>query len=321
MTSSPSSSGRVLVVGSINVDLVVAVGRLPAPGETVLGDRLERHGGGKSANQAVAAARLGGSVELAGAVGNDDFGRAALAELRREGVGVAAVTLREAEHTGVALISVDADGENQITVASGANNAVDGPAAAAAVEAWAAQGGGVVLLGLEVPDGAVLAAAAAAARAEDVRVVLNPAPARQLSEELCGLGPILTPNAGEARALSGASDAEEAARLLVGRTGASVVVTVGAGGALLAEPSNDRARRVPAPSVDVVDTTGAGDTFNGAIVAALASGSDLEEAVGRAVAAAALSTRAAGARAGMPSRPDLEAFLQGPLAADGGTAR
>lgn len=306
---SRSASGRVLVVGSINVDLVVAVDRLPGPGETVLGARLERHGGGKSANPAVAAARLGGAVELAGAVGTDDFGRAALVELEREGIGVAAVALREADHTGVALISVDADGENQITVASGANNAVGAAAAGAAVEEWASRGGGVVLLGLEVPDSAVLAAAAAAASADDVRVVLNPAPARRLSDELCRLGPILTPNAGEARALSGAAAPDEAARLLSGRTGAPVIVTVGAAGALLAEPSADRARRFPAPSIDVVDTTGAGDTFNGAFVAALASGSEPGEAVGRAVAAAALSTRAAGARAAMPSRADLESFL------------
>lgn len=188
---------------------------------------------------------------------------------------------------------------------------MDGAAAGAAVDQWAAGGGGGVLLGLEVPNGAVLAAAAAASRADDVLVLLNPAPARALPDELCALGPILTPNTGEARALSGNTGAAEAAaHTLMARTGAPVIVTAGAEGALLAEPGDDRVQRLPAPSIDVVDTTGAGDTFNGALAAALAAGEALGDAVARAVAAAALSTRAAGARSGMPTGADLEAFLR-----------
>jgi ribokinase len=294
------SAGRVLVIGSVNVDLVVSVARLPAPGETVTGGRLARHGGGKSANQAVAAARLGAAVELVAAVGDDDLGAEALAELEREGVGVARVARSARTPTGVALIVVDDAGENQIAVASGANaelgrDAVE-PAPAAAAPA-------VVLLGLEVPDAAVRAGALAGAAA-GARLVLNPAPARPLEDAVLDLGPILTPNAAEARALTGAPDAEAAARALVERTGAPVVVTLGADGALVAEPGG-AAERIAALEVDVVDTTGAGDAFNGALAAELAAGAPLGGAARLAVTAAGLSCRAAGARAGMPRREDL----------------
>src|SRR3954451_1454570 len=149
----------LMVVGSINVDLVVTGERLPAPGQTVAGGRFSRHGGGKGANQAVAAARLGAAVGLAAAVGEDDFGRAALAELEAEGIDVRAVARRSSAATGVALIAVDAAGENQIAVASGANAELGAEAGAAVRDARPA----VVVLGHEVPDAAVMAGAAAAA--------------------------------------------------------------------------------------------------------------------------------------------------------------
>ena len=272
--------GSVVVVGSINADLVVTVDRLPAAGETVIGGRFARHGGGKGANQAVAAARAGARVRFVGAVGDDDFGAAALEELQSEGVDVSAVARLDDEPTGVALIAVDREGRNQIAVASGANARVDG----ARIGALAA--GDVCLLGFEVPDAAVAAGASAAAQA-GARIVLNPAPARALPEALHGGGAVLTPNAGEAEALGGA-------REIAARTGGPVIVTLGADGALLLDGGNETA--IPAPAVDVVDTTGAGDAFNGVLAAGLAAGLELEAAARRAVEAATASVRVAGAR-------------------------
>jgi len=288
---------RIIVVGSVNTDLVVVAERLPAPGETVSGGRFSRHGGGKGANSAVAAARLGASVTMVGAVGSDPFGDEALELLEREGIDTAAVA-REDAPTGVALINVDAAGENQIAVASGANAEVDPDAVERAVRS---AGPGVVLTNHEVP----LAARLAAARAAQGPVVLNPAPAAELPDELLALGPILTPNAGEAAELTGERDPEAAARALAARTGAPVVVTLGAQGVLVLD--GDAAERLPAPEVTPVDTTGAGDAFNGALAVALAEGRELRDAAAFAVAAAALSTRAEGAREGMPRRDEVRA--------------
>ena len=269
---------RVIVVGSINTDLVVVAERLPAPGETVSGGRFAQHGGGKGANAAVAAARLGAAVTMVGAVGGDAFGDEALALLRNEGVDTGRVARADAP-TGVALINVDAQGENQIAVASGANAEVE---PAAVERAVGAAGPGVVLTNHEVPLAARLAAARAA------------------------LGPILTPNAGEAAELTGKRDPEAAASALTARTGAPVIVTLGPQGALCARKVSDTFL-APAPTLTPVDTTGAGDAFNGALAVALAEGRDLRAAVAFAVAAAALSTRAEGAREGMPRRDEVDA--------------
>ena len=291
------SRPRVIVVGSVNTDLVVVTERLPAPGETVSGGRFSRHGGGKGANAAVAAARLGAHVTMVGAVGGDPFGDEALELLEREGVETGAVA-RVGAPTGVALINVDAAGENQIAVASGANAEVGADAVERAVRA---AGPGVVLTNHEIPAAARLAAA----RAAQGPVVLNPAPARELADELLALGPILTPNAGEAAELTGEQDPEAAAAALAERTRAPVVVTLGARGAHARNVSGTFL--APAPAVTPVDTTGAGDAFNGALAVALAEGRDLRDAVRFAVAAAALSTRAEGAREGMPRRDEVRA--------------
>jgi len=288
---------RVIVVGSINTDLVVVGEHLPAPGETVSGGRFSQHGGGKGANAAVAAARLGAHVSMVGAVGRDPFGDEALELLRGEGVDTGWVARADAP-TGVALITVDAAGENQIAVASGANAELGAEAVERAVRA---AGPGVVLTNHEIP----LEARLAAARAASGPVVLNPAPAREIPDELYALGPILTPNAGEAAELTGEQDPEAAARALAERTGAAVLVTLGAQGVLVLD--GDRAERAPAPQVTPIDTTGAGDTFNGALAVALAEGRELRDAVTFAVAAAALSTRAEGAREGMPRRGEVDA--------------
>jgi ribokinase len=286
----------VLVVGSVNVDLVVTAQALPGPGETVAGGTFKRHGGGKSANQAVAAARLGAAVRMVAAVGDDDLGEEAVGLLRAEGIDVSGIVRLAGIPTGVAVIVVDAAGENQIAVASGANAEL----AAGSVEHGLRDAvSGVVLLCLEVPDAPVLAAARAA-RAAGLALVLNPAPARPLPAELLELSPLLTPNRDEARALAGEDDAEAAARALARRTRAPVVVTLGAAGALVLD--GDMLERIPAPRVEAIDTTGAGDAFNGALACELAGGAALLDAVRAAVAIAAESTRAPGARAVIPPR-------------------
>jgi len=287
-------AARVVVVGSINVDLVVAAEHLPAAGETVAGGRFAQHGGGKSANQAVAAARLGAAVTLVGAVGSDAMGDEAVEALEAEGIDVAGIVRVDAP-TGVALIVVDAAGENQIAVASGANAALELPE-------LDLSGDGVVLLGHEV-SAEVVERAARAANAAGWPVVLNPAPARDLPDaELA----VLTPNASEAAQLTGEDDPEAAARALAEQTGAAVLITLGARGALLLEPGGEP-QLLPATKVDVVDTTGAGDTVNGALAAELAAGRSLADAARFALRAAALSTTAPGARGGMPRRDDVDA--------------
>jgi ribokinase len=293
---------RVVVVGSVNVDLVVSVGRLPRAGETVAGGTFARYGGGKGANQAVAAARLGAAVAIVGAVGADEMGEEALAELAGEGIDVDHVARLDGVPTGVAAIVVDEAGENQIAVASGANAALDAqtvePALAALLTGDPEPG--VVLLGNEVPEEAVAAGLRAAAAAGWL-AVLNPAPARASEGALGGV--VLTPNADEARALAGEDDVEAAARALAARTSAPVLVTLGGDGALLLDGHD--MQRLPAPPVEVVDTTGAGDTVNGALAAELAAGRPLADAVRFALAAAARSTTAAGARTAMPRRDEV----------------
>jgi ribokinase len=266
----------------------------------VTGATFARHPGGKGANQAVAAARAGARVAMVGAVGADDLGDEALRELAAEGIDVAAVARLDRVPTGVAAIVVDERGENLIAVASGANAELDATVVEPAVARLLAPGTrGVVLLAQEVPEEAVIAGIRTA-RAGGWRVVLNPAPARRLPDELEDV--VLTPNADEARELAGEQDVEAAARALAARTGAPVLVTLGADGALLLDGD---AERLPALAVEVVDTTGAGDAVNGALAAELAAGRPLRDAARFAMAAAALSTRAPGARAGMPRRDDV----------------
>ena len=296
----------VIVVGSINVDLIVGVGSLPAPGETVLGRRFFQQNGGKSANQAVAAARVGASVTMLGAVGDDDLGRSALAGLSAAGVDVERCRAIAGTHTGLALIVVDDAGENQIAVASGANALLDGAMIESATSSLAVAPGSVCLIGFEIGDEAVVTAAHWAAR-QGLRLVVNPAPARRLAEELLELGPLLTPNETEAAMLSGEAGPEDAARVLSARTGAPVIVTLGGAGALLLE--GDDAIHLPALAVEPVDTTGAGDALNGILAAELARGAELREALRWALVGASLKTLAAGAQAGLPSREAIAARL------------
>jgi ribokinase len=296
------SRPSVLVVGSVNQDLVVRVERLPTPGETVLGDRFERHGGGKGANQAVAAQRAGAAVTLVGAVGSDDLGRAALSELAREGIALEHVVTIEGMATGVALIAVDRQGENQIALAPGANMEVAAEQVEAAFEAGCPA---VCLVSLEVPLAAVEAAAECALRAS-VRFVVNPGPARPLPRAVLDAHPILLPNEAELEVL--APDHGGSAVALAARTVAPVIVTRGSHGATLFE--GDSTAELPAFPVTARDTTGAGDTFAGVLSAGLANGLSLREAADRAMAAAAISTTRPGARGGMPQASEIDSFLE-----------
>lgn len=302
--------GRVIVVGSVNVDFIVRAAELPGTGETVTGGTFHRQGGGKRANQAVAASRAGATVTLIAAVGDDDLGREALAELGAEGVDVSRSLRIDGVHTGVALIVVDAKGETQIAVASGANELLDAAAVEGALNGIEARPGDVLLTGFEVPDAAVLAALRWAS-GRGMRTIANPAPARPLSEELVALRPVLTPNAREAATLTGEADPERAAIALHRRTEAAVVVTLGEDGAIVVDdpPDAPKLTRYPALRVEVMDATGAGDALNGILAAELARGAELGDAIRSGTAGAALSTRAVGARDGLPTRPEIAAAL------------
>ena len=305
-------AGRIVVVGSINVDLVVRVANLPRPGETVLGGRFASVPGGKGANQAVAAARAGGHTTFVARVGDDSMGHAAIEALRAEGIETDFITITPHAPTGVALILVDAVGENSIAVAGGANDRLssdDIERARPAIEA-----ADVLLLQLEVPLEAV-AHAVSIAQSAGTRVILNPAPARPLSAALLARVDILTPNETEGESLASpghapapsAADAEALAGMLLGLGPRAVVLTRGAAGALVAA-AND-CTHVPAFSVEPLDTVAAGDVFNGCLAVMLAEGLDLVAATRFAAAAAAISVTREGAQTSAPRRGEIEAFL------------
>jgi ribokinase len=299
-------SAHVVVIASLNVDLVVVADRLPLPGETVLGGQFGTHDGGKGANQAVAAARVGARVSVIGAVGTDAYGERAVASLTAEGIDTSRVRRLEAEPTGVAIIAVGPRGENQIVVAPGANALLELDDDDRVLIGSA----DVVLTSHEVPAAAAIDALRTA-HAAGITAILNPAPARALSSEILSLGPILTPNEHELVVAIGNDVTDTALDELAARHQGPVIVTQGPAGALLAEGDRrDRFDGRLAPSV--VDTTGAGDTFCGVLAAWLAEGRPLGEAIDAANAAGALSVAAVGARAGMPTREALDTFLAEP---------
>ncbi|MGQ0607733.1 MAG: ribokinase [Chloroflexota bacterium] len=298
-------SAHVVVIGSINIDLVVVADRLPDPGETVLGGRFATHDGGKGANQAVAAARAGGRVRMIGAVGTDAHGDRALSALASEGIDTARVRRLGEEPTGVAIIAVGPRGENQIVVASGANDllALDDEDRAMIADA------DCVLTNHEIPPAATLEALRTA-HAAGVTSILNPAPARALSSEVLSLGPILTPNEHELVVAIGNDITGAALDELAARHAGPIIVTQGPAGALLVDGQR-RERFEGRLAPRVVDTTGAGDTFCGVLAAWLADGHPLDEAIVAANAAGSLSVAAAGAREGMPMRDAIESLLGG----------
>ena len=300
------SSGTVVVLGSANLDIVVPVPHHPVTGETVMGGDHALVPGGKGANQAVAASRLGATVSFVGRVGPDDAGVTLRESLETAGVDTGLLRVDPDAPSGIALIGVDAAGDNAIMVSPGANGRV-GPedvVDAATVVRDAA----VLLLQLEVPMEAVTAAA----RLATGRVILNPAPAAPLPGDLLELVDVLVPNAIELAQLVGAEPADEVDEIAAQARSLpvdTVVVTRGADGALLVTPYDHLV--VPAPTIHPVDTTGAGDSFCGALAEALARGVELSVAVERAVHAGAVTATRPGAQPAMPTTSDIEASMSG----------
>jgi ribokinase len=318
-------SGRVLIVGSVNVDLVVQGERLPLPGETVVGGTFTRFHGGKGGNQAVAAARLGVPVMLVAALGDDAFGSEARAALAREGVGTDVLVTLDETATGVALILVDAKAENQIAVAPGANAGLTAAHVRDALRRLAPHEGDVVIVTHEITTAAAREALRIG-REGGAWTVFNPAPADGLDRSVLSLADVLTPNRGElarlvaddarrsGRATSAPDEPIRAARTLLEATaegpgaGEAILVSLGPRGAVLVRRDGPPVD-IKAPRVKAVDATGAGDALNGALAAALATGGGLEAAARRAVMAASISVTRAGAREGMPTLAELEAAL------------
>ena len=293
----------IIVVGSINLDLVGAVGRLPTPGETVPGDNFVTAPGGKGANQALAARRAGLDVRMIGAVGDDAFAQEALELLNEAGVDLSGVR-RAGAATGVALILVGGDGENMIAVIPGANGAVS----PGDVEAAAIDSGDIVLLQNEVPGDTVKAALAAARRVGALSI-LNTAPWRDDRAELIGQADIIVANETEfdlaagSLALAGSSRDQKMAAFVT-QTGRIIVVTLGAEGVIAA--TKDGISRASAPKIAPVDTVGAGDAFCGYLAAGLADGRSLQEAMARAARAGALACLKPGAQPAVPEAGEVD---------------
>ncbi len=302
-------AGHIIVVGSLNMDLVVRSPRHPLPGETLLGSDFHTFPGGKGANQAVAAARVGGIVAMVGRVGSDDFGVALLQNLAANGVDTVHVRRDEEAATGVALITVAANGQNTIVVAPGANGSVVANDVAAARALFG--DGDVLLLQLEIPVPAV-ARAVDEARKRGTRVVLNPAPAQPLDAALLKHVDVLVPNQSELGLLTGMAvesveEVTSAAMALRAMGVKNVIVTLGSEGVLVLDETNTSL--LPPYAVDVVDTTAAGDAFVGAFAVALGRGATLVEAARWGNAAGALAVTKAGAQPSLPSRAELEQML------------
>lgn len=308
---------KIVVVGSFNMDLVVRLPTIPRPGETLLGGVFATYPGGKGSNQAVAAARLGGEVTMIGRVGADAFGDQLLRMARSEGIDTRFVGIDPNEATGVALIEVDAQGQNSIAVASGANftlTAADVASAFADLERV-----DLLVMPLETPIDTIVTAAELARKA-GARVVLNPAPAQHLSPELLKNVDMLIPNEHEAAFMAGieirsSQDAHQAAAHLLRSGPRSVIITMGNHGALIAEAAQPENvyTQTSAFSVKAVDTTAAGDGFVGALAVASGEGLSLPAAARFASAAAAISVTRAGAQPSLPSRAEVEEFLRARL--------
>lgn len=302
-------SMNIVVVGSSNTDMIIKVPRIPRPGETIIGGTFSIAAGGKGANQAVAAARAGGKVALVARVGDDMFGRQAIRGFKKDAINVRYVVMDKKAPSGVALIFVAADGENSIAVASGANNNLspkDVRAARAVLKAAE-----IIVMQLETPLETVRAVARMAFR-NRISFILNPAPARPLDDNLLKKVTLITPNETEAELLSGVrikddAGAERAAKVLAAKGVETVIITLGARGAYV--HSERFTGIVPGFKVKAVDSTAAGDVFNGALAVSLAEGEALDRAVRFANAAAALSVTKLGAQPSAPRRAEIEKIL------------
>ena len=299
----------VVVYGSINTDLIAYTPKLPQQGETLLGKSYLMALGGKGANQAVAAAKLGTKVCMVGHVGDDTFGRQVLEQLTDYGVDVANVEMVADQGSGLAVISVDDNGENTIIVLSGANMHFDQQDVVRTESLFDTTK--VLLLQLEVPVEADLAVARAA-HAKGITVVLDPAPAAELPDELYSAVDISTPNEVEIEMMVGIrpsspQEAADAAKILQSRGVNTVIVTLGSEGVFCA--SGDRTIYVPAFDVDAIDTVGSGDAFNGGLAVAISEGLEIDEALHWGSAAGALSTTRSGAAGAMPDRAELTSLI------------
>jgi len=300
---------RIVVVGSSNTDLIVQASRAPMAGETLIGYDFAIAPGGKGANQAVAAARLGAEVAFIARVGDDSFGRRAVEGYRRDGIDTRFVKVDPSAPSGVALIVVEEGGENRIIVVPGANGNLSPEDVGSAEEVMA--GAQVLLVQLEIPVETVEKALRLAYR-HGLITMLNPAPARPISDAILKYARILTPNEVEASVIAGlpignSKEAEKAARMLLGKGPEAVVVTLGAEGALLV--TKQEAALVPSFPVEAVDTTAAGDAFNGGLAVALAREDNLKDAVRYGCAAGALSVTKLGAQPSLPTAEEVEKLL------------
>lgn len=296
---------KILVVGSSNTDMVIKTQNFPAPGETILGGRFLMNAGGKGANQAVAAARLGGLVTFVGKIGDDIFGKQAVQQLEDEGINVDYVAVDAENPSGVAMITVDQKGENSIVVASGSNGTLSPTDFDKAMTEL--DESEFVLMQLETPIPTVEHIARNAAQKQK-KVILNPAPAAQLSGELLQNLYIITPNETEAELLTGIKVTNEesalkAATVLHEKGVEIVIITMGAAGAFLLLDGNSEIIR--APRVEAIDTTAAGDTFNGALVVALSEGRTIQESIAFANKAASISVTRIGAQSSVPFRKEI----------------
>jgi ribokinase len=303
------TAGNLVVLGSINADHILNLESFPAPGETVTGNQYQVAFGGKGANQAVAAGRSGANIAFIACTGDDDTGERVRKQLASDNIDIAPLSVVTGESTGVALIFVNAEGENVIGIHAGANAALT----TARVEAQRALIGGAeaLLMQLESPVESVLAAAKIA-HENHTTVVLNPAPARVLSDELLALVDIITPNETEAEKLTGIrvendDDAARAAKVLHEKGIGTVIITLGSRGVWASV--NGEGRRVPGFRVKAIDTIAAGDTFNGALVTALLEGKVMDDAIRFAHAAAAIAVTRKGAQPSVPWRKEIDEFL------------
>lgn len=297
---------KIIIVGSSNTDLVVKANKIPMPGETVTGGVFTMAGGGKGANQAVAAARLGGDVAFLAKVGDDLFGRNSIERYKAENMDISHVIKDSDTESGVALITVDEKGENCITVAPGANCKLGRKDIDAAANEF--ENAEYILMQLEIPMETIEYAADMALK-KGIKVILNPAPAAPLSDTLLSKLYLITPNRTEASQLSGVNvtsraDAERAADVFLSKGVKNVVITLGSEGAMV--KSKDSCAFVPAHKVKAVDTTAAGDTFSGAITVALSEGKSLDEAVEFATKASAISVTRLGAQPSVPYRKEIQ---------------
>lgn len=303
-----TKTAKIVVVGSINIDLVVKSEHIPVAGETVTGQEFVMIPGGKGANQAVAAARLGAHVEMVGCVGGDPFGKQMLEQLANEGVGTSYVLTDSQQTTGVALIQVQ-DGENRITVVPGANASVTPEHVERAKDVFI--GADILLVQLEIPQETVMRAVQLA-KSHGVKVILNPAPAAVLPDEIWPFVDLVTPNETEAAILTSGqaagADQESLAIMDVLRslTKTDVIITQGEKG--VSYYLNDAAGSYPAYRVNVVDTTAAGDSFNAALAVWHGEGYTLEQSIAYAAKVGALTVSRFGAQTSLPTRQDVESF-------------